>query len=365
MSELSRKIEAARSHVDRELSSHQVDGQVVRAKQRRQRQVRRRRVSALAMVGVLGATLWLYSRPRHSVVFEDGSTADRLDETSAFQMKEASAHRTVIQISRGGGRFEVARNPERVFRVEAGDVAVEVLGTRFSVERLDEQVRVAVERGRVQVLSGLGRSELGAGETELFPLHPSLDKPPEPEPLIPVVAVEPQEPEAPRAVRAPPPTKPRAANRVSWRASAERGDYHQAWAQLHQPGAEAVRDLAEELLLAADVARLSNHSSEAVPLLEKMVKDHRKDPRAQLAAFTLGRVLLEELGRPHEAADAFSTARSLNPTGPMGNDALAREVEAWSRAGDREHARSRAEEYVRMYPQGAQLQMVRRLGGLQ
>jgi len=52
------------------------------------------------------------------------------------------------------------------------------------------------------------------------------------------------------------------------------------------------------------------------------------------AAFTLGRVLLDELGRPSEAVDAFPLARSSG--GPLAEDALAREVEALSRAGERQ-----------------------------
>jgi hypothetical protein len=58
----------------------------------------------------------------------------------------------------------------------------------------------------------------------------------------------------------------------------------------------------------------------------------RSDPRAPLAAFTLGRVLLRELARPREAAAAFAQARALAPRGPFVEDALAREVEAWLQA---------------------------------
>jgi hypothetical protein len=48
----------------------------------------------------------------------------------------------------------------------------------------------------------------------------------------------------------------------------------------------------------------------------------------------------------------------------MAQDALAREVESWSRAGEASLARERAEEYVAAYPNGRRLGAVRRLGGL-
>ena len=92
---------------------------------------------------------------------------------------------------------------------------------------------------------------------------------------------------------------------------------------------------------------------------------HSDDPRAALAAFTLGRVLLDELGRPREAQDAFSRARSLAPAAPLAEDALAREVEAASRAGDVARARALAVEYEVAYPAGTRLRAVRRHGGLE
>ena len=94
-----------------------------------------------------------------------------------------------------------------------------------------------------------------------------------------------------------------------------------------------------DLLLAGDVARLSGHAAAAVAPLSRAVTLHPGDPRAPLAAFTLGRVHLEDLGAPRDAAIAFARARELAPDGPLAEDALAREVEAWSRAGEaeREH----------------------------
>jgi hypothetical protein len=125
----------------------------------------------------------------------------------------------------------------------------------------------------------------------------------------------------------------------------------------------ATTETAESLLAAADAARLQGKAQEGATLLRKILRDHRSDPRASLAAFTLGRVLLMELAQPRQAAEAFAEARALAPDGPFAEDALAREVEAWANAGDMTKARARARDYLRSYPSGRRVHAVRALGG--
>jgi transmembrane sensor len=134
---------------------------------------------------------------------------------------------------------------------------------------------------------------------------------------------------------------------------------------LQREGKDAVRNTPADLMLAADVARLSGHSGQAVGPLQQVVSQHAGDPRAPLAAFTLGRVLLDELGRPGQAAGAFAKARRLAPGGALAQDALAREVESLAKAGQAVAARERALEYVQSYPNGLRIQSVRRYGGLE
>ncbi|MGF1467349.1 MAG: tol-pal system YbgF family protein, partial [Sandaracinaceae bacterium] len=151
----------------------------------------------------------------------------------------------------------------------------------------------------------------------------------------------------------------------SWEDLAREGRYDRAFEALARHGGiTAVPDRPAALMLAADVARLSRHPEDALAPLEGVVARHARDPRAPLAAFTLGRVLLEELGRPRPAAEAFARARRLAPAGSLAEDALAREVEAWSRAGEAARARRLAEDYVARYPRGRRLSSTRRFGGL-
>lgn len=126
----------------------------------------------------------------------------------------------------------------------------------------------------------------------------------------------------------------------------------------------AVDDDPQALLDAADAARSSGRPDAAVICLRRVLRDHSESPLAPLAAFTLGRVLLEKLAQPLPAADAFAMARALAPEGSLAQDALAREVEAWSKAGRPQEAYKRACLYVVTYPRGRRLHEVQMYGGL-
>ncbi|MBM7062851.1 FecR domain-containing protein [Pseudomonas sp. UL073] len=72
-----------------------------------------------------------------------------------------------VELLRGEAIFDVARNPQRPFVIDGGVAKVRVLGTRFVVNRLDQRLRVSVERGLVQVdsLAKPGESlQVRAGE---------------------------------------------------------------------------------------------------------------------------------------------------------------------------------------------------------
>jgi transmembrane sensor len=238
----------------------------------------------------------------------------------------------------GGARFSVPHDPDHPFIVTAGDVTIEDLGTTFTVRYLTaDRLKIAVEEGHVRVRAGGTDTEVPAAATLEVPVSPAVDGPRTEQP--------------PAAVAA-----------SSWRPLAERGQYEEARRALRKAGPSAVRDDTADLLLAADAARLSGHPAEALPYLERVLRGHARDPRAGLAAFTLGRVLLDELGRPSEAVAAFALVRSSG--GPLAEDALAREVEALSRAGDVTRSREQALLYRRLYPNGRRAKAVSRFGGL-
>jgi transmembrane sensor len=273
----------------------------------------------------------------------DGSTATPLDPETLLVTAAAGPDRVLVRLERGRARFSVVHDASRLFRIEVGSVIIEDLGTEFTLARSGDRVRVQVAAGRVRVLWNGGQTELSSGGEGEFP-------PREASPMVHEVS---------------PPARPAkvTAQRAKWKSLADDGDFDAAYVEMRRSG--ALHDQPEDLLVAADVARLSHHPAEAVAPLERLVRDHARDPRAPLAAFTLGRVLLEDLGRPREAADAFVEVSRLSPEGPLLPDALAREVEAWSRAGEMGRARSRAEEYLRRFPTGSRVRSVHRYGGLE
>jgi transmembrane sensor len=304
--------------------------------------------------------------PRH-LELEDGSQVQLLDSVASLVVDEVTAQRVVVRLLAGRARVEVVPRKERTFQVVCGDVTVEVLGTAFELQRDGERTRVSVLHGRVLVRWPSGSSVLASGEAGWFPKSESEPHAPHaaPPPTVPAStgrearAVRPSSHATARKSAARTPLQP--AEAASWQTRVERGDFKEAYALMVK---ERVSDDVQELLLAADAARLSGHPAEALPFLRRVVEQHPRDPRASLAAFTLAGVLLNQLERPREAEQAYARARSLALSPALAQDALARQVEAARRAGDTERARELASEYLQRYPNGRRVQWVRELGGL-
>lgn len=85
-------------------------------------------------------------------VLDDGSQLT-LGAASAAEVIYTRAGRRVL-LKQGEVAFEVVCDGDRPFVVDAGDVRVTVLGTRFAVTRLTDRTRISVDRGRVEVETG-------------------------------------------------------------------------------------------------------------------------------------------------------------------------------------------------------------------
>ena len=246
-----------------------------------------------------------------------------------------------FELAAGAARFDVAHRPERTFRVRAGLVDVLVVGTRFRVERRGERASVAVERGRVLVSWAGDSKALAAGEQGVFPpLEPSASSARATASPASVALA------ASASAAAPPP-----ATLSASAAPLASGD--------HASRAPS----AEELFETADHARAAGHAQEAVRALKELTQRFPHDGRSPLAAFTRGRLLLENLGQPGEAARAFAQARALaGGSSALSEDALAREAGAWRAAGNSAEAARCAELYQTLYPRGAHRKEVLRVG---
>jgi len=296
-----------------------------------------------------------------SLVIGDGIEAT-FSRSARVTVEEQSERRVVVTLGAGRAGFRVRHDPARLFRVEAGHVVVEDLGTTFEVDRDGSVVRVVVTEGSVEVTfpeagGSRLRATLKAGESGAYPAAPGSSGTPSGDPANAVPAGPAASADASRAANPAPTT--------GWRELARGGKHGRAYDLLAPGGFSDVRDEPGDLLLASDTARLSNHPREAVNFLRKLLARHERDPRAPSAAFTLGWLLMQELGRPREAAAAFARAEALAPRGNLAEDAVARSVEAWHRAGDVARAKSEVKRYRTNYPRGRHLSMLEGLVGKQ
>ncbi|MGC4086658.1 MAG: FecR family protein [Polyangiaceae bacterium] len=247
----------------------------------------------------------------------DGSHID-LGPGSALEVLDNDASSFVCVLRRGRGSFDVKPGGPRRWRVEAGALSVEVVGTRFSVERSDERVNVDVEHGTVLVRGERvpdGVQKLTAGSHLLVDLTEPVRKP------------------SPAASAAPQPSLP-----------------------VPQTSAAPAN---VDLLQLADEQRRRGNVKGAIVSLRSVVGSADASRRA-IAAFTLGKLLLDSAGRPGDAAEAFRTCLRSAPPASVAEDASARLVEALSRAGNVDGAARNAREYERRYPSGRRLADVRR-----
>ncbi|MBL8268744.1 FecR family protein [Steroidobacter sp.] len=75
-----------------------------------------------------------------------------LDAVTRLQVRFTDTERTV-RLLEGQAQFSVAKDPQRPFRVLAGDQKIVAVGTVFTVEYIDGKVRVTTLEGKVAVSS--------------------------------------------------------------------------------------------------------------------------------------------------------------------------------------------------------------------
>jgi transmembrane sensor len=87
---------------------------------------------------------------RRIVTLNDGSTV-HLNGATRISVK-FDAHTRTIDLLAGEALFEVAKDPDKPFRVHAGGRVVQAVGTAFDIDLGTERVDVAVSEGTVLVL---------------------------------------------------------------------------------------------------------------------------------------------------------------------------------------------------------------------
>lgn len=228
--------------------------------------------------------------PSERVVLRDRSRIETQD--GAIEVLENASGSLALHLQGGRARFEVTPNTGRRWRVEAGGVSVDVVGTVFTVQRSAEAIDVAVERGVVVVRGARvpdGVRRLSAGGSLRVGLEPVASVTPAPLPE--------NEPETEATSGAP-------GERVEGAPTA--------------PAVELPR--ARALLDAADEARRAGRPDEAISALTTLVRTHPRSREAPLAAFTAAR-LHRESGRTGEAVAWYRRALALGLPAPLDDQA--------------------------------------------
>ncbi|HEX2658234.1 MAG TPA: FecR domain-containing protein, partial [Polyangia bacterium] len=264
-----------------------------------------------------------------ALALPDGIQVD-LDRRSRVRLQTVTPEEIRVALGKGSARFDVEPRHPRRFVVDADDVEVKVVGTRFRVTRIEAsgsdaaRIEVAVERGIVEVRDRQRDGEphrLRAGERFSMPAvsnrEAAATAPPSEEPM-----------------REAAPVRPRA----------PRSEVTHV--------AKAAPIGARELLEQAQVAWRAGRMAEAAARYEQVLAQHGSDPRAALAALELGRIQMDHLDDPAAAAASLERALKLGPRAAFREDALARLARAYAQLHRTTDCRRARDAYTREYANG-------------
>jgi transmembrane sensor len=294
-----------------------------------------------------------------SLPLSDGSEL-WVDKDAVLAPLDVSDRSVVLHLVRGRTRFAVKPGGPRRWVIEAGDASVEVVGTRFTVERDSRGVQVRVEEGKVLVRSGAlpdGLVRLAAGEQVRVPKSalatatgaasaPSGEAPPtQAAEIIDDTGLLEQAVPPSDQTPAPTPLPKRAA--------------------VQPPPPPAPAPDADALLAIADDARVARDYRSAIEALDRVIREHRNDTRAKLAAFTIGRIRDEQFHDLAGATLAYESALALGLSGSLAEDCywrLLRVLDAQAQEGRVPRARvaQTAQQYLQLYPKGKYAEETRR-----
>jgi len=287
------------------------------------------------------------------------------------RLRAVSAEGARLALDHGSASFQITRNPDRRWWVEAGPFVVEVQGTEFTVtwEPTSEEFEVELRQGRVVVSGPLVGDELTlrpgqslnvslANRETVISERPS-QRPPEPVAsgvVPPAVA-----PAGPLPSAAPPvPSGRDAVNPDSsggrrWREALANGQWDRILADVEHEGVEAsLRTLSsDELFALADAARYRRRPDLARGALLAQRSRFPSSPRALDAVFLLGRVEEMRAGGKAAALERYDEYLARAPAGTYAAEALGRTMILVKEMQGPARAREVAREYLRRFPNGS------------
>ncbi|HSC88459.1 MAG TPA: tetratricopeptide repeat protein [Polyangiaceae bacterium] len=246
-----------------------------------------------------------------------------------------------VLLEQGTLEVRVVPNGPRKWCVESKWARIEVVGTRFVLERTERGLGVRVTEGVVVVRStrlAEGVQRVNAGES-LFVGEDGADV---------------RGPTAlPAAPSSPPPSSPAPAtqsNPTSTPADSPSGP--KATSSSAAPPASAA-----QLLDQADSARAQGNVADASRMLRRLIDEFPTSEQVPWARYRLG-VALAERGEVSEARVLFAALVAARPPNSLWQDALLRQLELEIRLGDEERARDIAAEYRARFPSGRHLERI-------
>jgi hypothetical protein len=292
------------------------------------------------------------------IELRDGTRAAPLGSGTSLKLLSENDALVTFALEAGKGWFEVTPSRTRRVEVLVRDVRVEVLGTEFVVEVKGDVVHVWVHRGKVSVESKSGTVILTKGQHETFAADNGEDDGASDGESVGTEVVA-------DAGVADMPSQDDASKEPEPTPQVQIREFDDGSLPIEKPTSTvSVRpDTVDALWKQADAARRRGDSKAARVILTQLLNEYEEDPRAALAAFSLGRVLLDSDHSAKTAARAFAKARKLSPDGPLVEDALLREIEAWHHAGDSRRVDKRSEKYLRLFPGGRYRRQIREMGG--
>lgn len=139
-------------------------------------------VAAAMLLAVTLALFWHLDRPREYetgigerqvAVLDDGSRVS-LDAVTVMNVRMKNEARQVELVG-GRAKFDVAKDPLRPFTVAAGDKLVVAVGTSFSVELIDGEVRVILYEGQVEVRDRSDTARSAAAAPQRLMMRPGSE----------------------------------------------------------------------------------------------------------------------------------------------------------------------------------------------
>lgn len=303
-----------------------------------------------------------FKESSRQLTLPDGSRV-AVEQDALVDVLEGDVRAVRLRVRKGEVSFDVTHRPSRsLFEVEAGDVRVQVLGTRFTVARSQaDRVDVKVNDGKVLVTRGSGNeakrwlvvkgqswSTEGEGGRRVAHMNVReiIQHPPTPK------AQATEHAPAKPAITAHAPMAPHAPASAPASSGTAPGDTHEPAAPPDATTALSQPSLAQRLFDQAEKAQLAGEHAAAASLFDELRRDHRSDGRAAVAAFELGRLRADHLGDAIGALAAFEDALTLAPAGPFAQHAEARRVHMLEAMGAEALCKQARERYVARYPDG-------------